>query len=90
MDIKDISNQLHYTKDKIQVMEFCRLNGYTWTQSNIIKYVTRFSHKDGIKDLYKALDYLKCEIYFFETGEFLPPNKLTINEGKVVKQEENK
>ena len=66
-------------------MEFCRMNGYTWTQSNIIKYVARHTHKDGIKDLYKALDYLKCEIYLAETGEFLPPNKVTINRGKVMK-----
>jgi len=83
--LKDLSSQPHYTQFKIQVMEFCQINEIGWCASNVIKYVCRENKKDGIRDLYKAMDYLKCLIYFKENGTFLPPNKVTINQGKVVK-----
>jgi Protein of unknwon function (DUF3310) len=84
MDIK-VSEQEHYIQFPVQVIQFCQENKISWCAANVIKYVSREEKKDGIKDLYKALDYLKCLIYKKQTGEFLPPNKVTINRGKVVK-----
>lgn len=73
---KLVSTQEHYTQFPIQVMEFCHVNNLSWCAANVVKYVCREGKKDGIKDLYKAMDYLKCLIHFKETGIFLPPNKL--------------
>lgn len=33
-----------------------------WAEGNIMKYVFRWKAKDGIKDLYKARDYLTALI----------------------------
>ena len=73
---KQVANQEHYTQFPIQVMEFCHVNSLSWCAANVVKYVCREGKKDGVKDLYKAMDYLKCLINFKETGVFLPPNKL--------------
>lgn len=37
-----------------------------WPEGNIIKYVFRYKQKDGLKDLYKALDYLNALIAYEE------------------------
>lgn len=71
-----VAHQEHYTQFPIQVMEFCHVNSLSWCAANVVKYVCREGKKDGVKDLYKAMDYLKCLIHFKETGVFLPPNKL--------------
>lgn len=71
-----VSTQEHYTQHEIQVIEFCQRNRLGWCAANVIKYVCRENKKDGIKDLYKAMDYLKVLIYWKETGEFLTPDKL--------------
>lgn len=44
----------HYKKLAIQPMRYSELNNLSACQHTIIKYVTRFRDKDGIKDLEKA------------------------------------
>jgi hypothetical protein len=44
----------HYTKCKIQPMEYSMANGLDALQHTIVKYVTRFRDKNGIEDLKKA------------------------------------
>ena len=44
----------HYTKLKIQPMEYSMANGLDPLQHTIIKYVTRFRDKAGLEDLRKA------------------------------------
>jgi hypothetical protein len=44
----------HYTKLKIQPMEYSMANGLDACQHTIIKYVTRFRDKNGRVDLEKA------------------------------------
>lgn len=69
-------NPKHYNQFKIQVMEFCEVNKFGWCESNVIKYVVRHEGKNGLEDLRKALEYLKCLIYYKETGKFLTPDKI--------------
>jgi len=76
MAIKDVSNQEHYTSFPIQVMEFCLVNGLNWCQANVVKYICRYPRKNGIEDLWKAVDYLFALINWLETGKFLPPSEL--------------
>ena len=44
----------HYTKLKYQPMEFAMHAELTACQFSVLKYVTRFKDKDGLRDLKKA------------------------------------
>ena len=48
----------HYTRWAIQPIEFIRANKLAFDQANIIKYVMRHDHKNGLEDLLKARQYL--------------------------------
>ena len=49
----------HYKDMKIQPIEFVLANNLDYCQGNIIKYVCRFRHKNGLDDLRKAMHYLE-------------------------------
>jgi hypothetical protein len=61
----------HYTKLKIQPMEYSMANGLDACQHTIIKYVTRFRDKNGIEDLRKAMHTLEMLIEF-ESNQLVP------------------
>ncbi len=44
----------HYTECTIQPIEYIWANNLGFSEGNIIKYVTRYRSKGGIKDLEKA------------------------------------
>lgn len=48
----------HYKKQKIQPVEYIHANGIGYFEGNVIKYVTRWRDKNGIKDLEKARHYI--------------------------------
>jgi len=56
----------HYKKLEIQPMEYSMANKLDPCQHTIIKYVTRFRDKDGVKDLKKARHTLDLLIEFEE------------------------
>ncbi len=58
----EVSNQHHYARFYIQPIVFIRDNNLPFWAGNVIKYVCRHDAKDGLKDLYKARDYLNKEI----------------------------
>lgn len=49
----------HYGDPKTDVYAFAMANGLDAMQFNVVKYVTRFRKKDGIKDLRKAMQTLE-------------------------------
>jgi len=53
----DISHPKHYTQG-IECWDYIESHGMSYLQGNIIKYVTRYQYKDGVKDLKKARAYL--------------------------------
>lgn len=57
----------HYTKLKIQPMEYSMANGLDACQHSVIKYVTRFRDKAGITDLQKAKHCIDMLIDFERT-----------------------
>lgn len=65
----------HYSKMKIQPVEYCMANGMDICQGNIIKYVSRFRSKNGIQDLKKARHMLDLLIDFetAKINEVKPP-----------------
>jgi len=56
----------HYSKLKIQPMQYCLENNLNYGQSNTIKYITRYKDKNGIEDLKKAIHCIELLIEFEE------------------------
>lgn len=52
----------HYKKLKIQPMEYNHANGIPFAEGSVIKYVTRWRDKGGIKDLEKAKHFIEMLI----------------------------
>jgi len=52
-------NPTHYSRWKIEPIEFIRANKLDALRANIIKYIMRFDAKDGQRDLDKAKEYLR-------------------------------
>ena len=48
----------HYKKLKIQPIEYIHANNIGYMEGNVIKYVSRWREKNGIKDLEKAKHYI--------------------------------
>lgn len=48
----------HYKKLKIQPIEYIHANNIGYMEGNVIKYVSRWRQKNGIKDLEKAMHYI--------------------------------
>lgn len=49
----------HYSKQVIQPWDFIHANNIGYLEGNVIKYIARHKHKNGIEDLYKAKHYLE-------------------------------
>ena len=52
----------HYVTNAIEPIDFIVSNGLDFCEGNVVKYVSRYKAKDGLKDLYKARDYLEVLI----------------------------
>ena len=48
----------HYKKLEIQTWDYITANNIGYMEGNVIKYVTRWKDKGGLKDLLKAKHYL--------------------------------
>lgn len=48
----------HYTRQKIQPITYIWANGLGFSEGNVVKYVTRWPFKGGIKDLEKAKHHI--------------------------------
>lgn len=53
----DPINPSYYTKG-IEVTKFANSHGLSFAEGNVVKYVVRHKHKDGLKDLLKARKYI--------------------------------
>ena len=54
----------HYSKLKIQPMQYSLANNLNYAQANAIKYITRYKDKNGIEDLKKAIHCIELLIEF--------------------------
>lgn len=52
----------HYKNLAIQPVEYIHANGIGYFEGNVIKYVSRWKAKSGIKDLEKAKHYIELLI----------------------------
>jgi hypothetical protein len=53
----------------IQPKDYAQANGLTFAQGNVVKYVTRYKAKGGVRDLLKAIDYLLDLAEYEQLGE---------------------
>tara|TARA_R100000458_G_C8249271_1_gene226556 strand:- start:776 stop:1075 length:300 start_codon:yes stop_codon:yes gene_type:complete len=56
-----IVNPQHYHFE-IEPFDYIHDNDMGFAEGNVIKYITRWKYKDGIKDLYKAKKYIEMLI----------------------------
>ena len=59
----------HYTRQKIQPITYIWANGLGFSEGNVVKYVTRWKYKGGIKDLKKAHHHIALLIEEAERAE---------------------
>lgn len=59
----------HYTKQAIQPIEYIWANNIGFSEGNVIKYLTRWKDKGGIKDLKKAHHHIALLIEHAEAEE---------------------
>mgnify|MGYP000152542477 CR=1 FL=1 len=52
-----LKEQSHYTQGDIQPLDFIVSNKLDFREGNVVKYITRWKYKDGLKDL------IKCRVY---------------------------
>ena len=52
----------HYKTFHIQPYEFISNNNLSFFQGNVVKYVCRYLHKNGVEDLQKIKHYFDLEI----------------------------
>jgi hypothetical protein len=53
----------------IQPKAYAQANGLSFAQGNVVKYVTRYKAKGGVRDLLKAVDYLLDLAEYEQLGE---------------------
>jgi hypothetical protein len=57
----------HYKSLVIQPVEYIHGNGLGFCEGSVIKYVTRWKHKNGIEDLKKARHFIDLLIEMEES-----------------------
>ena len=59
--VKEVTDPVHYHFE-IEPFDYIHDNDMGFAEGNVIKYITRWRYKDGIKDLYKAKKYIEMLI----------------------------
>jgi hypothetical protein len=59
----------HYKGDSIQPWDYILSNGLGYCEGAVVKYVTRYKHKNGIEDLQKARHFLDKLIEYHNAKE---------------------
>ena len=52
----------HYKDMNIEPIDYIMANGLNYLEGNVIKYVSRWRTKDGLRDLHKAKHYIQMLI----------------------------
>lgn len=61
-----VNHPKHYTTGKIEVADFINDQKLNFFEGNVVKYVARHKHKNGLEDLKKAKWYLE---YLIKEGD---------------------
>ena len=58
MSKEQVEHPSHYNKGKTEMWDYSFQHNLDFFEGNVVKYVTRWKHKNGLQDLYKAKQYL--------------------------------
>jgi hypothetical protein len=58
MNKEQVEHPSLYNQGKTEVWDYISQHNLDFFEGNVVKYVTRWSHKNGIQDLHKAKEYL--------------------------------
>lgn len=58
MSKEQVEHPSHYNKGKTEMWDYSAQHNLDFFEGNVVKYVTRWKHKNGIQDLEKAKMYL--------------------------------
>ncbi len=68
-----VNHPEHYTSGNIECLDAIKAalgeNYKYYVQGNVLKYIWRFNHKNGLQDLQKAQFYLNDLIYTYDDPE---------------------
>lgn len=71
--IDPVNHPEHYTKGNVECLDAIKSalgkNYKYYVQGNLIKYIWRFDHKNGLQDLLKAQFYLNDLIHNYDDPE---------------------
>ncbi|AXF52608.1 MAG: protein of unknown function DUF3310 [Caudoviricetes sp.] len=67
ISMDNVNNPSHYTQGSIEPIDYITANNLNFLEGNVVKYVTRYKHKNGLEDLKKAEFYLKRLIKEYDT-----------------------
>ena len=57
-----VNHPKHYTSGAIECIDYINACEFDYLEGNIVKYITRYKHKNGVVDLRKAEFYLRILI----------------------------
>ena len=63
-----VSKPIHYNFSDVQPIDAIEAWNLNFRLANVIKYVARHKHKNGLEDLKKALYYLQREVDRYDTN----------------------
>lgn len=58
-EIVEAPDNSHYTKGSIEPWSYIAANNLNFFEGSVVKYITRWRHKNGLEDLLKAEVYIK-------------------------------
>ena len=61
-----VNSPKHYTQGDMEVITAIEGLGLDYHQGNVLKYIARYRHKNGMEDLLKAKWYIDRLIYTYE------------------------
>lgn len=56
----------HYDQFPIEPTTFNMRNGVDWCRGNVLKYISRYRHKNGTEDIRKAMRYLEMYVKWLD------------------------
>ena len=57
-----VNHPKHYTSGTIECIDYINACNFDYLEGNIVKYIKRYKHKNGVMDLRKAEFYLRMLI----------------------------
>lgn len=82
--LDNVNHPPHYNLGKIECIDFIINQNFDFFRGNIIKYLSRYRHKNGVEDLKKARWYLNKLIEVTHAQTFVKENKRYILDNKMT------